>query len=257
MFLDVIMGRKQHIGLALSPQAVTVLDELAQQTDQSRIEVMEAIAHGRLAVNAVAPEWSFTLTRAGDHMTVMPASEVMAAASLPQSSVTPPSSVTSEFPTSQTPSTVHQASSSPPSSHTSSMMPDRPAAEGTQTAENTLSAADIAALKELSALQQTQLDAARSHIRQLQARLSNHLSTAALISAPSMTSERPAAETDITGRLQAELTTLQTAYAELAAAHQEQQSQNHHLRQQLATAQTMATIGESQLNRWRYKTFSC
>lgn len=225
MFLDVIMGRKQQVRLALSPGAVAVLDELAQQTELSRAELVEAIAEGRLVTQATDPEWIFVLDTTDDHTAVIPASVSPATPSAPE--------LATDLPVSAPPATT---------------------AHSTNLADES---STIAELEQTCATLRTQLNEARSRLRHWQDQRSDaqHIAVSPQATAPT-TSAVPTVVTDITARLRAELTDLKGAYADLTAAYREQQDQNQTLHQQLAAQAAIATIGEAQLNQWRYRNFS-
>lgn len=231
MFLDIVMGRKNQVGLTLSPRAVAVLDELAQQTESSRAEVIEAIAHAQLALDTDAPQWSFYLIDENDQTTVKPWSGPITEAEENAES-----------------SPVVEAPSSEPA-------PPHPQPVAT-TSDDTTAQALRQLQREKSDLQ-AQLDAARSQVQQLQSQLANPSPSEAPSSRPPASPTVPAAVvSDITGQLREQLTNLKTAYAELESVLQQQKAENQRLQQSLSQTQPLASIGAAQLNRWQYKNFS-
>lgn len=231
MFLDIVMGRKNQVGLTLSPQAVALLDELAQQTDSSRAAVIEAIAQAQLALHADTPQWSFHLVPTADKTEVKPWAEGAADA----------------------PTTAPEATPAEPV--------DAAQNDHVQIASEVYeSSADVAQLRQEKAALQAQLDAARSQIQQLQAQAAQP-QPAAPSTPPQETASPPlaaatASTVDVTGQLREQVISLKTAYADLSTAHQEQQSENQRLQAALAESRSLANLGEAQLNRWQYKTFS-
>ncbi|HEY9890162.1 MAG TPA: hypothetical protein V6D02_17275, partial [Candidatus Obscuribacterales bacterium] len=85
----------------------------------------------------------------------------------------------------------------------------------------------------------------QAHIQQLEAQWQNRPPQSS-VSAPSPT----------IAQYQAEIATLKMAYAQLEQQQQQQAIAHQHLQQALAQARQMATIGETRLNKWQYKTFS-
>ena len=250
MFLDIVMGRKKQVRLILSPIAVAVLDELARQTESSRAEVIDAIAHAKVTLHTDTPEWSFCLIHEEDQTTVKPWS-----------------------------GSVHQGTDGEPDTHVEAISL-RTTSTTTNNHPDEIST-DHDDIKEIERLQHekaelhSQLSEARSQIHHLQAKLTSQpsslptrpspaVSTAPDISPSPAVSSAPAvspdpaslAFSDATEQLQEQLTNLKAAYAQLDAAFQQQKVENSHLQQSLAQMRQFASIGEAQLNRWKYKTFS-
>jgi hypothetical protein len=225
------MGRKNQIGLTLSPQAIAVLDELAQQMDSSRTEVIEAIAQAQLALRTDDPKWSFYLIADDEQTTVK-----LDSSSSDDAQKT--ASIDTESPETAAPE------------HFSKSEPD---------ADATIEARESSLTQEVQRLQQdnedlkTKLHQAQSAIRTMEAQLAAPAPTPA---PQTPTTTLPSPVSDVTTQLRDQLVKLRSAYAELEASLRQQQAENSRLQASLAQTQTTANIGEAQLNRWQYKTFS-
>lgn len=241
MFLDLVMGRKSQIGLTLSSNAVSVLDELAKQTESSRSEIIEAIAHAKLAIVADAPERVFHISH-GDDQTIV-------------EEVDAPRDEKSSEPTATSQSS--QETPSTPAEHQPKAEPTLPKSAVNETvnrleqekaALQNQSAQEKATLQDQLAKTQADLAQIKSQLQQSQAQQSE----ASAPAQPSFT----AANVDVTAQLREQLLNVKSALADLKDQHEQQQAENARLQQALAEAQMAATIGESQLKRWQYKTFS-
>jgi regulator of replication initiation timing len=225
------MGRKNQVGLVLSPKAVELLDELAQQTDASRAEVFEAIAQAQLALHADAPKWSFHLVPTADKTEVKPWQDAAK----------------------DTPNAPAEAI---PADH-SDASPQEPPPTTRQVSE---AETELTQLRQEKAALQAQLNEARSQLQHLQTQAAQPQPTTPPPVPQSSTSQpvapATAATTDVAEQLRNQLINLKQAYAELAAVHQEQQSENQRLQAALAQSRSLANIGEAQLKRWQYKSFS-
>jgi len=225
------MGRKNQIGLTLSPQAITVLDELAQQMDSSRTEVIEAISQARLALRTDDPKWSFYLIADDEQTTVKLDSS-------PPDDAQKTASSDTESPETALPE--HFAKSEPD-------------------ADATTEARESSLTQEMQRLQQdnddlkAKLHQAQSAIRTMEAQL---VAPAPTSVPQTSTTILPSPVSDVTTQLRDQLVKLRSAYAELEASLRQQQAENSRLQTSLAQTQTTANIGEAQLNRWQYKTFS-
>jgi hypothetical protein len=162
MFLDIVMGRKNQVGLALSPRAVAVLDELARHMEASRADVIEAIAHAQLALETDTPKWSFSLVHEEAQTTVQSRSTSS------DTQATESSTIPVEEPDTE-PSQVAPASSSEVATETAPPAPETATAPPPAAPEP-----DAAATQALETLQQekadlqAQLDETRSRLQQLQ-----------------------------------------------------------------------------------------
>jgi hypothetical protein len=233
MFLDIVMGRKNQVGLALTPQAVAVLDELADRTQLTRAEVVEAIAQARLQVLVDGAEWAFRL-QPGDPQTQVEAVDPEAQTNQPKPAPEPVSP---------------------------------PVAAPTLPPQAQQDTAEVDRLQQEVTVLQAQLAEARSHMNQLKTDRQEQTPPASPDpkpeAAPAPTAVAPAApaptallNADVVKGLQEQLLNTRAAYAELEAQLQQQQAENERLQQALLEAQQVAAIGASQLNRWQYKTFS-
>ena len=231
MFLDIVMGRKNQVGLTLSPRAVELLDELAQQMESSRAEVIEAIAQAELALHTDTPQWSFHLVPTEDKTEV--SSWQQGAEAAPQ------------------PSPARH-----PEDHTGASQRDRSQAANGGNATG----AELTQLRQEKAALQAQLDAARSQIQQLQAQAAQSPQASLPAFQQASISDQGTAATastvDVTGQLREQIINLKATYAELLATHQAQENENQRLEKALAESRSLARLGEAQLNRWQYKTFS-
>lgn len=232
MFLDIVMGRKNQVGLALSPRAVALLDELAQLTDASRAEVFEAIAQAQLALHVDTPKWSFYLVPTEDKTEIQPWQ-----------------------------GDAEDGPSASPEAMSAGHADVTPKAQPQTTNEVNQSVGELAQLRQEKAALQAQLNEARSQLQHLQTQAAQPQPTSSSSPAPqASTSDTVAPSTsataDITEQLRDQLINLKAAYAELAAAHQAQQSENQRLQEALAQSRSLANLGEAQLNRWQYRTFS-
>jgi hypothetical protein len=227
MFLDIVMGRKNQVGLAWTPQAITVLDTLAEHTQLSRADVIEAIAQARIQILTDTAEWAVRLQPGDDH----PQVEVLDPQALATPAATPPA---------------------PPP-------PEPPAPTPVDTAATDRLQSEVTALH-------SQLQEARSHIQNLQFQLQEQAAAPAPapepVPVPVVAPPTPAPalvsglQDGVVKGLQEQLLNTRAAYAELETQLKQQQAENDRLQQALIEAQQVATIGSSQLNRWQYKTFS-
>lgn len=219
MFLDVIMGRKIRVGLTLTPNAVSVLDELATRTDLSRSALVESLVGGQITLSSPASQWRFDLV-VDDAGTV----------SLEVSDAIPDADETA-------PAIAPAPSSAAASEATVEKAPDAdPAA-----------AAKIASLEETVATLRAKLAAATA------APEPSVPATTPAIAAPPAT--EPHTST-LVAALQQQVIDLRAQCADLESAHAAQARELEALRSDLAHSQQMAAIGEFRLNRWRYQTFS-
>jgi dynactin complex subunit len=204
---------------------------LAQQTDASRAEVFEAIAQAQLTLHADTPKWSFHLVPTEDKTALQPwqGDAEDAPSASPEAMPAGHSDVTPK----EQPQTTHEVNQS---------------------------AGELAQLRQEKAALQAQLSEARSQLQHLQTQAAQPQFTTPSPVPQSSTSQpvapATAATTDVAEQLRNQLINLKQAYAELAAAHQEQQSENQRLQAALAQSRSLASIGEAQLKRWQYKSFS-
>lgn len=225
------MGRKNQIGLTLSPQAIAVLDELAQQMDSSRTEVIEAIAQAQLALRTDDPKWSFYLIADDEQTTVKLDSS-------------------SPDDAQKTASTDTESPETAAPEHFAKSEPD---ADATKEARESSLTQEVQRLQQDNEDLKAKLHQAQSAIRTVEAQLAAPAPT----SAPQTpTPALPASVSDVTTQLRDQLVKLRSAYAELEASLRQQQAENSRLQASLAQTQATANIGEAQLNRWQYKTFS-
>jgi len=237
MFLDIIMGRKHRIGLTLTPRSLALLDALVDQTMLSRADVLDAIAQGQIQLLAPEAQWSFHITAIAEEDFVL----------------TPRSTVDASTGNASTP----PSSSMQPAADVSPVPAEAPRAPSEPDAEAILKA---------------QLSDATDTITRLRAELAtvrDQLTTAPAVPVASSNEAAPAApkttsesapkagpSTEWVSYLQNQLLAARSAQADLAAQVGRQTAELERLRQSLAQAQQMAAIGETQINRWQYKTFA-
>lgn len=220
MVLDVIMGRKIRVGLTLTPNAVSVLDELATRTDLSRSALVESLVGGQITLSSPASQWRFDLV-VDDAGTV----------SLEVSDARPDADEAA-------PAIAPAPSSAAASGATVEKAPDAdPAA-----------AAKIASLEETVATLRAKLATAA-----VAAPESSAPATTPAISAPPVTEPHAS---PLVAALQQQVIDLRAQCADLEAIQADQERELEALRSDLAHSQQMAAIGEFRLNRWRYQTFS-
>lgn len=225
MFLDLLKGRKSRVGLSLSPQSVEVLDKLTDAAELSRSDLIEGLMQGQLTV------WSEKAQRVFQ-LKIDEAGGVAVEPDAP--------------PTGDTSRTDRIAALE---SEIAGLKAQLATAEAPQATPSTSDA-------ELAQQQQT-VTALRQDIATLQSQLTQ-LTQVPTSSPADLTTGAAVASTssDVVAKLQQQLLDSRAAYAELTQQHQEQAQEIARLQQALNQTQAFATIGESQLNRWRYQTFS-
>ncbi|NER84173.1 MAG: hypothetical protein F6K42_32475 [Leptolyngbya sp. SIO1D8] len=269
MLLDIIMGRKNQVWLTLTPEAVSVLDDLAQHTDLSRSDMIEALFQTQIALSAENAQWNFNL-KSGETGTCVEATTEISTPIQLTDSEDKPNLVTlgqasdKQVAQVEVPATAHNL-----------YIPEPETPDGAASSKrDTASTARINALEAEVATLQASLAATHAETSRLTARLqaeqtspqsamteaaepvSSQLAATVEVMAPESASPEALLSSDLVAKLQAQLLEAKDAYANLDELYQQQQAENDSLRQEIARMRQVAAIGESQLNRWQYKRFS-
>lgn len=218
---DWITGKKVRVSFSLSPASLETLDAIADHTHLTRSEVIEALSEGRLSLLGEKAKTQFTLSAKGVRVNTHP------------DETDPPSPV----------STV--ALETVAASRTDSAAdPVREAASQSQGRDATfLKVDETAELIQEAAFQPPHIEntkASPEPLHQQIATLNQQL--ADLQACLAQQRDREIAQ--------------KAQNADLAQQTQEQQQRLEVLEQQITQLQQMATIGEAQINRWRFQTYS-
>jgi ribosomal protein L29 len=253
VFLQKLMVRKPRVSLSLTPAAVAVLDELTTATELSRSALVEQMLQGKMAFESAALAWTVSIqdTEAGPTVaTISSGPPTSSAPTAPTPVQTGPEATIDEADEIPVPDAVGTDASRDDSSALPSLSgPDtEPVA---QQPEDDL-ATEITALQQQLADLKAQLAAAQTP--------APVISTAVETPAPAVPSAGgPSASeriNDPVPALQQQLVAAIAAQDDLQAQLQGQAQELATLRQQLAQQQSLAAVGEHQLNRWRYHTYA-
>jgi ribosomal protein L29 len=254
VFLQKLMVRKPRVSLSLTPAAVAVLDELTTATELSRSALVEQMLQGKMAFESAALAWTVSIqdTEAGPTVaTISSGPPTSSAPTAPTPAQTGPEATIDEADEIPVPDAVGTDASRDDSSPLPSLSgPDtEPVAQ--QQPEDDL-ATEITALQQQLADLKAQLAAAQTP--------APVISTAVETPAPAVPSAGgPSASeriNDPVPALQQQLVAAIAAQDDLQAQLQGQAQELATLRQQLAQQQSLAAVGEHQLNRWRYHTYA-
>ena len=222
------MVRKPRVSLSLTPAAAAVLDALTNATELSRSALVEQVLQGKVAFEGPAIDWTVSIqdTEAGP--------TVASVSSGPPTS-SPAATADPTTPVPETPIKATDAASVPTSSGTKD---DR--------------TAEIKALQQQLADLTAQLAAARTPAPTAPPAVETPAPVTSSVGESSGT-ERVS---DPAPALQQQLVAAIAAQADLQTQLQDQTQELTTLRQQLAQQQSLAAVGEHQLNRWRYHTYA-
>jgi predicted RNase H-like nuclease (RuvC/YqgF family) len=235
MFLDIIMGRKTKVGLTLTSETVNILDVLASQTELSRSALIQQLAQAQISLTAESTERIFILS-----------TDESGAVSLVEATPSQKEAETGTDPTEI--AALHQE------------IGTLKAQLAETHSQQSALATQLTEAQQVHASLRTQLMEAQQQQDTLKAELiaarSHTVATVSTAPAPTVAPPLFSDTSDLVSKLQQQLVAAIAANTHLETQYQEQVQAVEKMRQELAQAQQLANIGASQVNRWRFQTFS-
>lgn len=241
------MVRKPRVSLSLTPAAVAVLDELTNATELSRSALVEHMLQGRMAFDSPALAWTVRIqdTEAGPTVATVSSGP-------PPSSPTPaPDPATLESAAVEVADEAPEAPVSTASDTTTPNLDD----PGTASSPDHSDGQPLAQAPETSPDRTAEITALQQQLAAIKAQLAAAQTLPPAIS-PGAKSSASEPINDPVPALQQQLLAAIAAQDDLQAQLQGQAQELATLRQQLAQQQSLAAVGERQLNRWRYHTYA-
>ncbi|WP_008313678.1 hypothetical protein [Leptolyngbya sp. PCC 6406] len=239
------MARKKKVSLSLTPAAVAVLDELATHTELSRSALVESLVQGQGTVMATEPQWAVRLVSDPAGMTVVERLPLDRALTIAPEILDAPESPRLVADTGKD-IAIDSASETPEALTGESpvMVPASPDPE--ESPEALMGESPVM----VPASPDPELLALRQQVADLQAQ---RLAAPSALAPPVVA---VFAAPDPVPALQQQLLAAIATQSALRAEVQAQQQELTQLRQDLAHQQSLAAVGERQLNKWRHQTFS-
>lgn len=239
--LNRFMARKTKVSLSLTPEAVTVLDDLATQLSVSRSGLVEQLAQGHLAVKAPAAQQGAALMLGSKGISVTPfdPSLDLPTGEPPKEPSTGADAPAVEPPAADTPAVPISEGHSKGSPEGNTPEEDASGIGGGAIASPPPAEPEMAGGADAPAADQP-----------------GEPTAAAAGMAPVPPPEPPHPQADPVPALQSQLLAAIAAQDTLKAQAQAQAQELIQLRQELAQQRSLALLGERQINRWRYYTYS-
>lgn len=234
------MARKPKVSLSLTPAAIAVLDHLVQRMDSSRSALVEQILQGQVVLHTPLGEWTVRWEATEDGATVT--------AVVPGGEETPEAE----------PKGIEAAASEPLATGETTDLSDEVQTLRQQIAdlEAQLAIANAEPAPTQIETQGTvpETSAELTTLNQQVADLQAQLARAEAV--PPVPAQPQGMGSDVTLALQRQLMDAIAAQSNLKAQLHTQAQELARLRQTLAQQQSLAAIGERQLNRWQHQTYA-